>query len=138
MEIDPQILALAGSLAAIFALAGIARWLKLGGNPALQNEAAVRAAAHEVEDGFETEKCSISRDGQAALAADPSGRIMVIKRHGNQFAGRILSGTATVREEVDAIVVDCGEAFFGKVRLALSDAATWTDRINRLSLCADA
>lgn len=138
MEIDPQIYVFGGSLVAIFALAGLARWLKLGGKPALRDDDAVRMAAGEVEDGFEAQKVSISRDGTAALAADAAGRIMIIKRHGNQFAGRILSSAASVREEVDALIVDCGEKRFGPVRMSLTDASTWADRINRLSLGGNA
>ncbi len=132
MEIDPRIYAFLVALLAIAILAGLARGLKLGGNPILRDDAAVRKAAGEVEDGFEARTISISRDGKAALASDGSGRVMVIKRHGNQFAGRILSNAASAHEEVDGLIVDCGEAFFGKVRLSLSDSASWTDRINRL------
>ena len=57
---------------------------------------------------------------------------MLIKRHGNRFAGRILSRTATVREQVDSIEVDPGDPRFGTVRLALDDPNFWVDAINRL------
>lgn len=132
MQIDPQILIFGGSLVAILFLAGIARWMRLGGNPVLRDEEAVRFAASEVDDGFDAERVSVARGGKAALAADASGRIMVIKLHGNRFAGRILTSRASAREEVDALVVDCGEARFGPVRLSLTNSSTWADRINRL------
>jgi len=132
MDIDPQLLIFGGSLIAIVVLAGIARWMGLGGNPILRDEESVRAAASEVEDGFAVERVSIARDGKAALALDADGRIMVIKRHGNRFAGRILTRSASAREEVDALIVDCGEAQFGPVRLSLADSSAWADRINRL------
>lgn len=132
MNVDPQIFIFGGSLIAIVALSLVARWIGLGGNPVLRDERDVEAAAGAVEDGFMTERSSISRDKKAALASDASGRIMVIKRHGNRFAGRILTTAAIAREEVDALVVDCGEARFGPVRLALADSSTWADRINRL------
>lgn len=138
MEVDPQIYVFGGSLVAIFVLAGLARWLGLGGKPVLRDESAVRNAVGEVEDGFEASRISISRDRSAALVADPTGRVMVIKRHGNQFAGRILGSNARVREEVDALIVDCGEARFGPVRMSLDDSSSWADRINRLSLRRDA
>ena len=57
---------------------------------------------------------------------------MVIKRHGNKFAGRVLTNAASVREEVDALIVDPHETQFGRVRLTLSDAPYWADAINRL------
>ncbi len=120
------------SLIAIFTLAGLAVWLRLGGNPVLRNKNAVSLAASEVEDGFETERVSIARGGQAALVRDPKGRIMVIKRHGNKFVGRTLTAAARCTEEVDALVVDAGDPHFGAVRLPLSDAPYWADAINRL------
>ena len=57
---------------------------------------------------------------------------MLIKRHGNHFAGRILASEAQVQEEIDAIIVDCGDARFGKVRLSLENPSVWVDAINRL------
>jgi len=135
-DIHPQVIVIGGSLIAILALAALARWMRLGGNPKLRDEASVHHAAGEVEDGFDAQRVSIDRSGLAALASSPDGRIMVIKRHGNQFAGRILTSAATAREEVDGLVVDCGpdvdSARFGKVRLSLNDSSTWADRINRL------
>ena len=122
----------AGSLIAILVLAGLAVLLKLGGRPQLTDERSVAAAAGEVEDGFEPVRISIARDGACALARDDQGRIMVIKSHGNKFAGRVLTSAASVREEVDALIVDPHETQFGRVRLTLSDAPYWADAINRL------
>jgi len=121
-----------GSLIAILALAGLAVFLKLGGQPKLQSDADVTRAVDEVEDGFMMARCSISRDGKAALARDAAGRLMVIKAHGNKFAGRILTRAASCREEVDALIVASGETQFGRVRLSLKDAPYWADAINRL------
>lgn len=132
MDISPLLLQFGGSLIAIFALYALARALKLGGKPKLADEESVRFAAGEVEDGFVAERIAVTRQGAAALASDALGRIMLIKRHGNQFAGRILDSEAQVQEEVDAIVVDCGDTRFGKVRLSLENPGVWVDAINRL------
>ena len=132
MEISPQLLQFGGSMVAIFALYALARALRLGGKPKLADEESVRFAAGEVEDGFVAERIAIARQGAAALASDALGRIMLIKRHGNQFAGRILDSEAQVQEEVDAIIVDCGDPRFGKVRLSLENPSVWVDAINRL------
>lgn len=132
MEIPPLLLQFAGSLLAIFALAGLAWWLNLGGKPILADEDAVRRAASEVVDGFDTTRVSLSRSKTEALAADSTGHIILIKRHGNQFAGRLLDRSASVQEAVDSITVDPGDARFGVVRLQLSDPGYWADRINRL------
>jgi len=132
MEIHPLLIQFGGSLIAILAIFAIARALGLGGKPKLTNEAAVHHAAGEVEDGFAPERIAIARRGDAALARDAGGRIMVIKRHGNQFAGRILTGKARVREVVDAIEVDPRETQFGTVRLSIDEPGYWADAINRL------
>ena len=132
MEIPPLLMQFGGSLVAIFALYALARALRLGGKPKLADEESVRFAAGEVEDGFVAERIAVTRQGAAALASDALGRIMLIKRHGNQFAGRILDSEAQVQEEVDAIVIDCGDTRFGKVRLSLENPGVWVDAINRL------
>lgn len=121
-----------GSLVAIFALYALARTLKLGGMPKLTDDESVRLAARQVEDGFFADRIATARGGAAALASDTHGTIMVIKSHGNRFAGRILTPDARVLEEVDAIIVDCGDAHFGKVRLSLDQPSIWVDAINRL------
>lgn len=132
MDIPPLLIQSALSLLAIFALFIVARGLKLGGKPRLSDASAARNAAEEVVDGFAATRVSIDRSGTAALARNEDGHIMIIKRHGNRFAGRVLSDAARVREEVDGLVVDVGETQFGAVRLSLEDPGYWADAINRL------
>lgn len=132
MGIHPLLVQFGGSLIAIFALYALARALKLGGQPRFDSEESVRFAAGEVEDGYNAERIAIARGGAAALTSDADGKIMLIKRHGNQFAGRVLTPRARVHEEVDAITIDCGEAHFGKVRLSIEHPGIWVDAINRL------
>jgi hypothetical protein len=142
MDVPPLLLQTAGSLVAILALAGLACWLKLGGAPLLADDEAVRRAAGEVEDGFVPVAIARTADGMAALARDASGRIMVIRRHGNRFAGRVLGPATQARLWSDrdntALEVDCGEARFGKAFLTIADPATWADAINRLHAVHDA
>ena len=136
MELPPLLLQTAGSLVAILALAGLAWWMRLGGHPVLDTEAAVRRAAGEVEDGFTPVTIAVAQDGLAALASDTGGRIMVIKRHGNRIAGRVLGAGARAAIWSDpgrqALEVDCGEARFGKVFIDLPDPEAWADAINAL------
>jgi len=127
-----------GSLIAIFALAGLAWWMKLGGAPLLNSEDAVRRAAGEVEDGFTLIAASCDAEGKGALARDSAGRIMVIKRHGNRFAGRVLGPAGKAQLLGERLVVDPGEARFGKVALTLPDAPAWANAINRVSGRQDA
>lgn len=131
-DLPPLLLQTLGSLAAILFIVALVRALRLGGEPMFADEEDVREAAGEVEDGFDARRVSIARGGVAALTRDPAGRIMLIKRHGNRFAGRVLTRRASVREEVDALVIDCDDARFGKQRLSLDDPGYWADAINRL------
>lgn len=137
MDVPPLILQTAGSLIAILALAGLAHWLKLGGTPLLDSQETVRRAAQEVHDGFETVESACDVQGRAAVARDAEGRIMVIKRHGNRFAGRVLGSGAQARLRKDlgetALEVDPGEPRFGKVFLDLPDPEAWADAVNRVS-----
>lgn len=132
MEVHPQILIFAGSLVAIFLLAGLAVILGLGGMPVLAGEEDAARLAGEVVDGYEPTEIALDRDGKAALARDSEGRIMLIKRHGNKFAGRLLNAGATARIEGEALIVASGERRYGDVTLQLTDARTWAEAINRL------
>ena len=132
----------AGSLVAILALAGLAWWMKLGGAPRLDGDAAVQRAAGEVEDGFVPVATACDAEGAAALARDAAGRIMVIRRHGNRFAGRVLGPGAKARigdhRGAFNLAVDPGEPRFGTVTLSLTDAQAWAAAINALNAYHDA
>jgi hypothetical protein len=128
----------AGSLVAILALAGLAWWMKLGGAPLLDNAEAVKRAASEVEDGFTPIATACDAKGTAALVRDAAERIMVIKRHGNRFAGRVLGPGATARVAGGQIEVVPGEARFGTVFLTIPDTEAWADAINEINEPQDA
>ncbi|QIQ88290.1 MAG: hypothetical protein G9473_14060 [Erythrobacter sp.] len=128
----PLFLQTLGSLLAILFLAGLAALMKLGGTPRLETAADVQRTAGEVVDGFEAVETALARDGAGALACDAEGRVMLIKRHGNRFAGRILTDRARTRLDGDALEVDCGERRFGRVRLALDEPASWQARIDAI------
>lgn len=132
MEVHPQILIFAGSLLAILLLAGLAAALKLGGDHRLADDAAARAAADEVCDGFAAVEVALDGDGNAALLRDADGRIVLLKRHGNRFAGRMLGPDAKAREDGGTLIVASGERLYGEVRLVLADPAPWIDAIERL------
>ncbi|MEL7199874.1 MAG: hypothetical protein AAGL10_16310 [Pseudomonadota bacterium] len=129
-----ELLILGGSLFAIFVIFCIARLLGLGRKPDLRDADCALVVAQEVESGFEAKRVSISAAKDAALLKSEDGRIMLIKRHGGHFVGRILTGKASAQEEVDALIVNPSKAeqHFGSVRLRLDDAASWADAINRL------
>ena len=141
MEVHPLIIQFGGSLLAILALFVLARWMKLGGRPALDNEEGVARAADEVIDGFETEASIRDDAGNAAIARDADGRHILIKRHGNKFAGRLLDHHAWAKSWRDdhpdgrrrpRILVDSGDRLFGKVTLFTDEPETWAEAINTL------
>ena len=141
MDLPPLLIQTAGSLVAIFLLFLLARWLKLGGKPGLRTEEGISRAAAEVIDGFETEASIRDDDGSAAIARDASGRHILIKRHGNKFAGRLLDHQAWAESWRDThpegrrrprLVVDSGDRLFGKVTLFTEEPETWAEAINAL------
>lgn len=142
MNLPPLVIQTAGSLVAILMLAGLAWWLKLGGTPRLATEADVIRAAGEVDDGFIPVAMACDAEGTSALGRDADGRIMLVRRHGNRFAGRLLTSAAkaTVRDHPGEfnIIVDPGERRFGKVFLTIAEPDAWADAINRLSVTRDA
>ncbi len=142
MKVPPLLVQTMGSLVAILALAGLAWWLKLGGSPTLANDNDVRHAAGEVEDGFDPVEIARDTEGVAAIARDAHGRIMVIKRHGNRFAGRVLDANASATLNIDlgetVLVVRTGETLFGDISLAVDDPKAWVTTINGVSRPQDA
>lgn len=133
MSLPPLLVQTAGSLVAILGLAGLAYWMKLGGAPTLADEASLRRAADEVADGFEVADYALSHDHTAALARDGEGRIVLIRRHGNRFAGRVLTTHAAAQASGKVLTIDCGERRFGSTRLELDEAKAWADVINQLN-----
>ena len=138
MSLPPLLIQTAGSLAAILALAGLARWMKLGGAARLASEDDVARAASEAEDGFTPVAFACDPTGAGALARDGAGRIMVIRRHGNRFAGRVLGPGAAAWVAGGQLEVVPGEARFGTVFLTIHDAQTWADAINEIDGPQDA
>lgn len=138
MNLAPHLLQFLGSLVAICALAGLAWWLKLGGTPVLASEAEARIAANEAVDGFEPVSVAIDADGRGAIMRDQTGRVLVLKPHGNKFAGRILRNEANALVANGSLQIDSGEKRYGLVSLAIDDPEAWAGAINLLSSSSDA
>lgn len=112
-------LQLAGSLAAILILAGLAWALKLGraGHEAtIEDPDAAARAAEEALAGFDATGALVGEDRAAALVAGAHGRIAVIKRHGARLAAREVRWSQ-VRATYDGILVETGDRRFGSVTL---------------------
>ena len=130
---NPAVLQIGGSLVAILALAGIARWLRLGGDVRLRDEGEARALAEAAVCGFDPVEIALDRAGIGALLRDSQGRVMLLKRHGARFAARLLSGHRDSRLDRNFLTVSTGERLFGTVTLDLgSNAGVWAASLRRL------
>ena len=111
----------AGSLAAILALAWFARRLGLGGNPRLRDPDEARRLANEVLDGFEAQEVVLDRAGIGALVRDRAGRIMLVRRHGARWVGRLVDRPAGVNLDQTFLTIALPDKTFGAVTLDLGD-----------------
>lgn len=142
MKASPELLQFLASLVAILALAGIARWLELGGRPRLDDDHSVGRAAGEAVFGYEPVEIARDHYGRGAIMRDADGRMLLLKPHGNRFAGRMLTPGARARIWRDpgkaSLEVDCGERRFGTVQLEIEQPEAWAEAINRLGSAGNA
>ena len=121
------------SLVAILAIAGLAVWLGLGGDVRLRDADEAREVARMTLCGFDAVDVVLDRAGIGALLRDARGRVMLLKRHGVHFAGRLVTDYRGVRLDQNFLTVATGDARFGAVTLDLgADAQTWAGSLRRL------
>lgn len=106
---------LGGSLVAVLALAGIAAWLKLGGDP-LDESAAIDAAG-DMLPGFVPEAVLLGSEGDAALVRGRGDRVALVKRHGAQPAVRELVRPVGLAAAGEGTILRSGDRMFGDVVL---------------------
>ena len=132
MDLPPAILQFLGSLAAILVLAALAWAMKLGPERRLHDEAEALAAAEEAVSGFDPVEIALDRDGRGALLRDAAGRILLLRPHGTNFAGRLLSPEASASMEDNTLVIDTAERTFGVARLRLDEPSAWMQAIEAI------
>lgn len=127
------LLKLAGSVVAILFLAWLAKYLKLGGDLRIRSDEQARAIADQVLPGFDPVDIAIDKAGIGALMRDAGGRHLLVRRHGAQFAGRLLDRHSDTRLDQNFLTVGTGEKTFGKVTLNLgSQAQYWAAGLRHL------
>ncbi len=131
--ISGEVIKFAASLLAILTLAGLARWLRLGGDVRLRDVDHARTVAREAICDFEAVAVVLDRACIGALLRDADGRQMLIRRHGVQFVGRLLSPGIEARLDQNFLTLGAGERFFGTVTLNLGDQAQiWASGLRHL------
>ena len=107
----------AGSLAAILILAGIAWALKLGRGShagAIEDPGAAAQAAEQAIPGFDAIGALIGDDRAAAIVAGAHGRVAALKRHGARIAVREVRWSQ-VRATHEGLLIETGDRRFGAV-----------------------
>ena len=121
------------SLFAILLLAWLCRWMRLGEDVRIAGEDHARRLAAEAHCGFTPSELVLDRAGIAALLRDDRGRVMLLRRHGAQFAGRLLDSHAFARLDRNLLTIGTDEQAFGTITLDLGDKAqVWASSLRRL------
>ena len=125
---------LGGSILAILFLAWTAKRMGLGGDIRIRDENHARRLAEEAICGFEPTDIVLDRAGMGALMKDAAGRHLLIRRHGAQFAGRLLDGHSDSRLDQNFLTIGTGEKAFGKVTLNLgAEAQYWAAGLRHMA-----
>jgi hypothetical protein len=133
--VTAELLKLAGSIAAILFIAWFARFLRLGGDVRIRSEEQAREIANETCCGFNPVEIAIDKAGIAALLRDAEGRHLLVRRHGVQWAGRLLDRHNDSRLDQNFLTVGTGEKTFGSVTLNLgSQASHWAAGLRHLKI----
>ena len=99
----------------------------------LQGEDEARELAALSVSGFEARELVLDRAGIGALLRDGQGRVLLLRRHGTQFAARLLDSHAFARLDRNFLTIGTGEKSFGQVTLDLGDQAqVWAASLRRL------
>ena len=129
-----ELLQFGGSLLAILLIALLAHRLKLGGDARIRSEEQARALAEEAMFGFQPVEVAIDRAGMGALLRDQAGRIMLLRRHGSHFAGRLIDSHAHIRLDRNSLMLATSDRRFGSVTFDLGEkAAIWAASLRRIT-----
>ncbi len=122
-----------GSLAAVLLVFVIVRALGMGSDVRIADEAEARALAEEARCGFDPVDVALDRARIGALLRNAAGEVMLIRRHGAKFAGRLLSSHVGARLDRGFITLSTDDPHFGSITLDLGDQAQiWAASLRRL------
>ncbi len=125
---------LGGSLLAILLLAWFVKHMGLGGDLRIRDLDHARRLADEAICGYVPVEIVLDRAGIGALMKDATGRHLLIRRHGAQFAGRLLDRHSESRLDQNFLTLGTGDKSFGKVTLNLGEEAQiWAAGLRRMA-----
>jgi hypothetical protein len=126
---------LGASIIAILLLAWSAKRMGLGGDVRIRDEAHARELAEEAICGFEPVDIILDKARIAALMKDAGGRHLLIRRHGAQFAARLLDRHSDSRLDQNFLTIGTGEKAFGKITLNLgAEAQYWAAGLRHMAV----
>jgi hypothetical protein len=129
-----EVIKLAVSLVAVFAVVWLVGAMKLGGEARIRDAAHAITLAEEAEPGFGGVDVGLDRAGYAALVRNAAGRQMLVRAHGTQFVARAVDERFTGRLDKDFLTLISPERAFGSVTLQLGrDAGLWASRMRELA-----
>ncbi len=115
---------LAGSLAAVLALAALTRLLGLGvQRPIIRDAGHAIVLAEEAETGFGGVRAEVDAAGTGAIVTNANGAMMLVRAHGVHFAARRIRRNCAARLNRRFLTINPGDRHFGAVTLDLGDRA---------------
>jgi hypothetical protein len=126
---------LGGYLFVLIFLFWLARAFGLGGDVRIRDVEHARKLADEAICGFDPVEIALDRAGIAALMKDAEGRHLLIRRHGAQFAARILDGHTKSRLDQNFLTIGTSDKSFGKITLNLgTEAQFWAAGLRHMKV----
>ncbi len=119
------VLQLLGSLIAVLLLGWLARYLGLGAEQRILDEADAIARAGVGQYGFDGVAAAVDLSGYSALVRDAANRHVLVSTKGNQFFTRILTPPVEGRLDRQFLTLDVLEPGAAPVTLNLGDQAQY-------------
>jgi hypothetical protein len=120
-----QLITMAASLIAILLLAGLARWLKLGGDARIIDADHAKRIAFESQYGFAAVDAAVDRAGYSALVKDAANHHVLIYRLGNKFVTRPVRPPIKGRLDQKFLTLDLCEPDTAPITLNLGPIAQY-------------
>ncbi|MEK6638325.1 MAG: hypothetical protein AABY88_09605 [Pseudomonadota bacterium] len=125
-------LKVAGMLAGVLILTGLARWLKLGGEARICSADHARALARLTHYGFDGVAAVVDTNGQAALVRGADNHHILIRARGPRFISRMLDADTQTRLDPGHLTISVNEPDFPTTMLNLGDEASrWAATLER-------